>query len=102
MSSHPPSYPSLGCGLGLRSKHYNLILSEKPKVDWWEAVSENYMDTGGRPLQILEQVRKSYPLALHGVALSIGSVDPLNQKYLERLKKLIERIDPFIVSDHIC
>ena len=100
MTSH--SWTALGCGVGLRSQHYPVITEKWPKVDWFEAISENYMDTGGRPLQILEQVRHHYPIALHGTALSIGSVDPINQKYLERLKKLVDRIDPFIVSDHLC
>ncbi len=71
-------------------------------MDWFEAISENYMDTGGRPLAILEKVRRHYPIALHGTSLSIGSVDPLSPDYLLRLKNLIQRIDPFIVSDHLC
>ena len=96
------SWPRLGCGVGLRSQHYPVVTETWPQMDWFEAISENYMDTGGRPLHILEKVRQHYPIALHGTALSIGSVDPLNQNYLERLKKLIARIDPFIVSDHLC
>ena len=88
--------------MGLRSQHYPVITSTWPKVDWFEAISENYMDTAGRPLHILEKVRQHYPVALHGTALSIGSTDPLNLRYLERLKKLVTRIDPFIVSDHLC
>ena len=71
-------------------------------MDWFEAISENYMDTGGRPVRILEKVRRHYPIALHGTSLSIGSIDPLNPDYLLRLKNLIRRIDPFIVSDHLC
>ncbi len=96
------SFLALGCGLGLRSQHYPVITETWPKVDWFEAISENYMDTGGRPLQILEQVRHHYPIALHGTALSVGSIDLLNQNYLKRLRKLVDRIDPFIVSDHLC
>src|SRR3989338_98791 len=92
---------SKGIGLGLRSQHYPVITSEWPKVDWFEAISENYMDTGGRPLHILEQVVAHYPIGLHGTALSIGSTDPMNHHYLKRLKQLIQRIDPFIVSDHL-
>ena len=91
-----------GCGVGLRSLHYPHILENWPKAPWFEAVTENYMDSGGRPLHILEKVRERYPVALHGVALSIGSIDPLNAQYLERLKALAHRIDPFIVSDHLC
>lgn len=71
-------------------------------MDWFEAISENYMDTGGRPLHILEKVRRHYPVALHGTSLSVGSIDPLHPGYLTRLKKLVERIDPFLVSDHLC
>lgn len=70
-------------------------------MDWFEAISENYMDTGGRPRHILEKIRQHYPIALHGTSLSIGSVDPINRDYLVRLKKLVEQIDPFIVSDHL-
>ncbi len=95
-------WPKLGCGVGLRTEHYDVILKEWPRVDWFEAITENFMDSGGRPLYVLEEVRKRYPIALHGVSLSIGSVDPLDQNYLARLKRLVERIDPAIVSDHLC
>ena len=71
-------------------------------MDWFEAISENFMDSGGRPLAILESVRARYPVALHGVALSIGSTDPLDRTYLARLKTLADRIEPAIVSDHLC
>lgn len=94
-------WKSRGCGMGLRSQHYPAITESWPEVDWFEAISENYMDTGGRPLHILEKIRQRYPVALHGTALSIGSVDPLHLNYLARLKALIQRIDPFIVSDHL-
>ena len=62
-------WPILGCGVGLRSEHYDVITREWPRMDWFEAISENFMDSGGRPLQILEAVRARYPVALHGVAL---------------------------------
>lgn len=91
-----------GCGVGLRTEHYEVITRDWPAMEWFEAISENYMDSGGRPLRILEEVRKRYPVALHGVSLSIGSVDELNVRYLERLKALSDRIEPFIVSDHLC
>ena len=91
-----------GIGVGLRPQHYLVITSDWPAMDWFEAVTENYMDSGGRPVQILEEVRKHYPVALHGVSLSIGSADPLRPQYLERLKALAGRIEPFIVSDHLC
>ena len=95
-------WPTLGCGVGLRTEHYGLITREWPRMDWFEAISENFMDSGGRPLRILEEVRRHYPVALHGVSLSIGSTDPLNTEYLTRLKTLADRIEPAIVSDHLC
>lgn len=96
------NWPRLGFGVGLRAEHYEHILTERPAVDWFEAITENYLDSGGRPLHILEQVRRDYPLALHGVALSIGSVDPLDSEYLRRLRALVERVEPALVTDHLC
>jgi len=76
------------------------------RVDWFEALSENYMDSEGRPIRVLEAVRADYPVALHGVSLSIASrysdTEPVNHRYLARLKALIDRVDPFLVSDHLC
>lgn len=95
-------WPAVGCGAGLRNKHYSFILSEWPKIDWFEAVTENFMDTGGKPLQVLTDIRKHYPVALHGVSMSIGTTDPPDRHYLDQLKSLIHRIDPFVVSDHLC
>jgi uncharacterized protein len=90
-------------GVGLRPTHYP-FLQEKPKVrvQWFEATSENYMDSEGRPLDMLELIREDYPVALHGVSLSIVSTEGLRSDYLEKLKTLIDRINPFIVSDHLC
>jgi uncharacterized protein (UPF0276 family) len=95
-------WPVLGCGVGLRAEHYEVILREWPRVDWFEAISENFMDSGGRPRSVLESVRRRYPVALHGVSLSIGSTDPLDRAYLTRLKTLADRIDPVLVTDHLC
>jgi len=95
-------WPVLGCGVGLRTEHYDTIITTWPSMDWFEAISENFMDSGGRPLWILEQVRRRYPVALHGVSLSIGSADPLDMQYLQRLKALADRIEPVSVSDHLC
>ena len=108
----PAAWPSLGFGAGLRAEHYLDVLGlgagheagalcGRPTVDWFEAISENYMDTGGRPLAILETVRRDYPIALHGVGLSIGSVDALNEYYLERLSALVRRIEAALVTDHL-
>jgi uncharacterized protein (UPF0276 family) len=95
-------FPFLGFGVGLRTKHYNEILDNEPAVDWFEVISENFMVAGGRPLHILEKVRARYPIALHGVSLSIGSSDPLNLDYLRQLKELARRFEPAWISDHLC
>lgn len=97
-----PALPGLGFGLGLRSDHYQGIFDEPPRVDWFEAISENYMVGGGKPLRWLERVRERYPVVLHGVSLSIGSSDPLDSAYLIELKALAERIRPAWISDHLC
>jgi hypothetical protein len=94
--------PDLGIGIGLRSVHYGQILGPHPPVDWFEAISENYLDTGGRPLYVLEQVAERYPIVLHGVSLSIGSTDPLDFSYLARLKDLGRRVGARWISDHLC
>ena len=95
-------WPRLGFGAGLRAEHYDDVLAGTTGVEWFEAISENYMDTNGRPLAVLEAVRRDHPVALHGVALSIGSADPLDSSYLEALAALARRIEPAIVSDHLC
>ena len=92
----------LGLGLGLRNSHFNHILSTWPKVDWFEAISENFMDSGGWPRHVIRQVADRYPLVLHGVSLSIGSTEPLNFDYLAKLKKLSAEIQAVWVSDHLC
>lgn len=95
-------HPFLGYGLGLRKEHYRAILDDLPKVDWFEALSENYLVPGGKPLYHLERVRAHYPVVLHGVSLSIGGCDPLNKDYLRQLKALAQRIEPAWISDHLC
>jgi len=94
--------PLGGFGLGLRTDHYAALRDGKAKVDWLEILSENYMVPGGPPLANLEKMRQSYPLVMHGVSMSIGSTDPLDLDYLAALKALAERIEPAIVSDHLC
>ena len=114
------SLPRLGFGLGLRTKHYEAILADRiearaapqgcgdcglstrPRVDWFEIISENYLMPGGKPLHYLDRIRAEYPLVMHGVSMSIGSTDPLNPEYLRALKGLIERVQPAWVSDHLC
>lgn len=96
------NWPRLGFGVGLRAEHYHHVLTARPAVDWFEVITENFLDTGGQPLRTLEQVRRDYRVALHGVALSIGSTDPLDDRYLLRLRALIERLEPALVTDHLC
>ena len=95
-------WPRLGYGVGLRAEHYDEVLAAPAAVDWFEALTENYLDTGGRPLHVLESVRRDHAVALHGVALSIGGTDPLDRAYLRSLRGLVDRIAPAIVSDHLC
>lgn len=98
--------PSAGVGLGLRSVHYGHILQHKPRVPFFEIISENYMGTaagaGGRPRRMLERIRADYPIVMHGVSMSIGSVDPLDTDYLKKLKKLADEVEPLWISDHFC
>jgi len=93
--------PFHGFGLGLRPPHYPLYLEEPPALDFVEAISENFMVAGGRPLHVLDRVRERYPVALHGVSMSLGSADGLDRDYLLRLKRLARRVRPLWVSDHL-
>lgn len=102
MTTNRFSLPDLGIGIGLRTVHYRHILDEHPAIDWFEVLSENYMQTGGRPLEILDEVAARYPVAMHGVSLSIGSTDPLDRDYLRELRALRDRIGARWVSDHLC
>jgi len=92
----------LGHGIGLRTKHFPRFLAERPPVEWVEAVTENFMAPGGRPIAVLEKVRADVPVVLHGVSLAIGSVDSLSEPYLAELERLVRRIEPALVSDHLC
>src|SRR5262249_23828963 len=94
--------PDLGIGVGLRTVHYPHILENRPDVDFFEILSENYMDTGGRPLWVLDQVAERYPIVMHGVSMNIGSADPLDREHLTKLKALAERTKARWVSDHLC
>lgn len=91
-----------GAGIGLRSDHYQTILKTLPDIPWFEALIDNYMGEGGQPHYYLEKVREHYPLSFHGVGMSLGSTDPLDKDYLNKLKTLIERYQPSLVSDHLC
>lgn len=95
-------------GIGLRHQHFSQILErleqgpESIQLDWFEGITENFFATEGRPIKVLERVRRDFPVSLHGVSLSIGSSENLNLEYLEKIKRLYQRIDPLIVSDHLC
>lgn len=90
-------------GVGLRSVHFPHLLGRpRVAVRWFEALTENYMDSEGRPLEVLLKVREDFPVALHGVSLSVGGVEGPRPGYLERLRTLAERVDPFLITDHLC
>lgn len=89
-------------GLGLRPEHYTEFLATKQNVDWLEILSDNYLVPGGKPLHYLDCIRADYPLAMHGVALNIGSTDALDIEYIDAIKKLADRIEPVLISDHLC
>ncbi|WP_309703791.1 MULTISPECIES: DUF692 domain-containing protein [unclassified Sphingomonas] len=92
----------LGLGLGLRGQHFEAILAGQPRDLWFEAISENFMDSGGRARATIRAIAERHPLALHGVSLSIGSSDPLDRAYLATLKRLADEVHPVWVSDHLC
>ncbi len=91
-----------GFGLGLRPPHYEAILNEPHNIDWLEVVTENYLVPGGKPLHYLDRIRADFPVAMHGVSLSIGSTDPLDRAYLAQVRALADRIEPSWISDHLC
>lgn len=94
--------PGLGFGIGLRTVHFGEILSRRPEVDFFEAITENFLDTGGRPLRVLDRIAERYPVVLHGVSLNIGSADPLDLAYLRKVKALARRVGARWVTDHLC
>lgn len=93
--------PSLGFGLGARPKHYEDLLASSG-VDWLEALTENYLVPGGKPLHYLHRLSERYPIVLHGVSLSIGGSDALNVDYLKQVRALAKDIDARWISDHLC
>jgi uncharacterized protein (UPF0276 family) len=95
-------FPNLGRGLGLRREHYRQVIAERPAVGWFEVISENFMVPGGNARRVLEAVRRDYPIVLHGVSLSIGGADPLDERYLDELDALARAVEPAWISDHLC
>ncbi len=102
MESPRLGHPHLGLGVGLRTVHFQHILEHQPAVDWFEIISENFMDSRGRPRHVLNQIAERYPIVMHGVSLSIGSTDPLDFEYLAKLKQLTGEVRAGWVSDHLC
>ena len=94
--------PDLGVGVGLRTTHYAHVLEHEPDVAWFEVISENYMQTAGRPRFVLDRVAARYPVTMHGVSLSIGSTDPIDFGYLRELRALRDAIGARWVTDHLC
>jgi uncharacterized protein (UPF0276 family) len=88
-------------GIGLRAQHHEAVLTDSPPVGWFEAHSENYFAEGGGRVEWLERIRSCYPLSLHGVGLSLGTVDPLNGRHLAALKRVVRRFEPGFVSEHL-
>ena len=101
MSVQRPAPIPAQAGIGLRSHHFRDILDTPPPVAWMETHPENYFGEGGAPLRILERIRSRYPLSFHGVGLSLGSIDPIDHAHLHKLKGLIDRFDPTLVSEHL-
>lgn len=88
-------------GIGLRAQHHEAVVDSRPAVGWFEAHSENYFAAGGSQPEFLARVREHYPLSFHGVGLSLGSTDPLDREHLAHLKRIVERFQPALVSEHI-
>jgi uncharacterized protein (UPF0276 family) len=100
-----PAPTSPGFGLGLRTSHYAEILAGKPAdtgIDWFEILSENYLAGGGKPLAMLDAIRRDYPMVMHGVSMSVGTPEGPSDGYLRELKALADRVQPLWVSDHLC
>ena len=95
------SLKPLRAGIGLRAEHYHEVIEQRPPVGWLEVHSENYFGAGGRPLHYLDRIRADYPISLHGVGLSLGSTDPLSETHLQKLKALVQRCEPMLISEHL-
>jgi len=102
LSTNRWNLPDLGLGVGLRTAHFRHIVEKWPRMDWFEILSENFIDTEGRPLYFLDQIAERYPIVMHGVSLSIGSTDPVDFEFLGKLKALATRVRAVWMGDHIC
>lgn len=91
-----------GCGIGLRPDHYLDFVASTQSVDWLEILSDNYLVPGGKPLYFLDRIRRDYPVVMHGVGMNLGSCDPLDMNYLSEIRQLSRRVEPSLISDHLC
>src|SRR6266853_908908 len=96
----PPLPIPAKAGIGLRFQHHQAVLDVAPEVAWMEVHTENYMG-GGTPLRYLDAIRRDFPIALHGVGLSLGSAEGLDPAHLERIRQVAERVEPALMSEHI-
>lgn len=96
-----PSTLPATAGVGLKAEHYETLVNERPSIGWLEVHAENYMGDGGPAHYYLERIRRDYPLSVHGVGLSIGSDAPLDAAHLQRLKTVVDRYEPGMVSEHL-
>lgn len=101
-NARAPARPFLGHGIGLRTRHYREFLDQRPKADWLEVHTENYLDPGGWDACVLEQLRKDYPVSLHGVGMGIGSAHGFSGRHVQRVAELARRIEPALISEHLC
>ncbi|HHL31365.1 MAG TPA: DUF692 domain-containing protein [Oceanospirillales bacterium] len=103
-TQYPPKqvFKKLGLGVGLRHQHFNHILKHKPQVDWFEIISENFMDDFGWAKHVLLQIANDYPIVMHGVSMSIGSTDAIDYDYLHKLSRLAKEVKAQWISDHLC
>jgi len=98
----PSTVLHAAAGVGLRAPHVAQVDAERPPVAWFEVHSENFYVDGGPALAALDRIRRDYPLSLHGVGMSLGSTDPLDRIHLAKLKRLVARTEPALVSEHLC
>jgi uncharacterized protein (UPF0276 family) len=92
----------LGSGVGLRAPHYRQFIEQRPALGWLEVHTENYLDHGGWDWHVLQQLRRDYPVSLHGVGLGLGSAHGFSEQHLARVRDLVERVEPVLVSEHLC
>ncbi len=102
--AHPngPAAAALGVGVGLRAPHYRQFVEQRPRAAWLEVHTENYLDQAGWDWHVLQQLRRDYPISLHGVGLGLGSARGFSSEHLERVRSLVQRVEPVLVSEHLC